>query len=91
MAETDQTEPETGHHGAQDAPSNGGAQDASSHDRERDDFTERARAMAWWRKALIGALIIGSIVLIWHFFLRSDQAEQQGPQLPPPATVTIDR
>ena len=53
--------------------------------------TQRARAMAWWRKALIGALIIGVIVLIWHFFLRSGQEDQQGPQLPPPATVTIDR
>ena len=82
MAETDQTDHDADHNDARDPSSNDG---------ERDDFTERARAMAWWRKALIGALVIGIIVLIWHFFLRSDQEDQQGPQLPPPATVTIDQ
>ncbi len=43
----------------------------------------------WWRKALLGLLVIGVLVLAWHFFLRSADEGRSGPGLPPPATVAI--
>ena len=52
-------------------------------------LTEKARTMAWWRKALIAALAVGILVLVWHFVIRPTDGEPQGPQLPPPATITI--